>query len=808
MYPPAAPRPAPRPPVAAPVAAPPPPPPESIRFPNQPPLPSPSPSDDPNLVPATYDDILRITAKERGIPYDLVRAIVERESSGRLGAVGTPVPSHGGAQARGLFQLMPTTAKSLGVDPNDPVQNIRGGVTLVDQLLKQTNDNVEETLLRYHGGQDPKNWGPKTKGYAADIMSTLRSGLQPGTGQAQQSSVGGPPPAPEGYQGGAGAFFSEATAGINPVNIVQGLAQALRDPRGTVKAAWNAQTELWRQADELRAQGKIGEGDRKKIYSLIPLLGPRIDQADEAFQAGEYAKGFGILTDVVGQVFGPKIIKKVGVPVLPKLVRSTLNPTEEAAIQLGLREGVPLDVATVTGSGHALKVQRVAESTYFGDIVAERIAQARAEALPQLGERLAGKVHPTAVGPFEAGQGLQTAAENVIRAHHQEANVAYSRFRALEADPQFTQQVQIGVTKSNAWTPQGTLTYTSTPVMGAMQLPVDLRVVKASFSPLLDRLKRQLTITQQEMSPGLKTLDNIVNGPDFAPLSQVDVDLGVIKRLANEGVDLPELRDISQGLSAKGVQALEHEVAQTAGRASPDIVAALQEGRAATTAKYAAKEVFDKLREEPVQAFRQTIYNKDAGINYLKELGRIAPQEMPKVGRAVLEDLFDIATKEGGFMKAQTIAGRWENLGSQTKQLLYGSHAADLDAFFLLAKRLAATPNPSSSALTMFGTGASVAAFTNPALGVPMLMLGGLTAKIMNSPRGIKLMTQGLRLQGGTAAAAVWGAEMTRLIEEEMHGEERERQERERRQRVVSPIGTPPEAPAYTPSPAEQRQMP
>ncbi|WWT38282.1 transglycosylase [Enterobacteria phage PRDfuchsia] len=96
----------------------------------------------------------------------LVAGVVQTESSGNPRATS-------GVGAMGLMQLMPSTAKSLGVsDPYNPTQNIYGGAALLRENIDRYGD-VNTALLAYHGGTNQSNWGPKTKSYPGKVMKNI-----------------------------------------------------------------------------------------------------------------------------------------------------------------------------------------------------------------------------------------------------------------------------------------------------------------------------------------------------------------------------------------------------------------------------------------------------------------------------------------------------------------------------------------------------------------------------------------------------------------------------------------------------------
>jgi len=85
-------------------------------------------------------------AEVYGVDADLVRAVIQTESGFDADAV-----SRVGAQ--GPMQLMPTTAKSLGIeDPQDARQNIFAGTKYLSKLLDRFNGNVALALASYNAG--------------------------------------------------------------------------------------------------------------------------------------------------------------------------------------------------------------------------------------------------------------------------------------------------------------------------------------------------------------------------------------------------------------------------------------------------------------------------------------------------------------------------------------------------------------------------------------------------------------------------------------------------------------------------------
>jgi len=95
----------------------------------------------------TIDEHIKEVADRHGVRADLVAAVIDAESEFNPRAVSR-------RGARGLMQLMPKTAATLGVDdPFDPKANIEAGVKHLRAMMDRFDNNIPLALAAYNAGE-------------------------------------------------------------------------------------------------------------------------------------------------------------------------------------------------------------------------------------------------------------------------------------------------------------------------------------------------------------------------------------------------------------------------------------------------------------------------------------------------------------------------------------------------------------------------------------------------------------------------------------------------------------------------------
>lgn len=118
--------------------------------------------------------MVQVAANKYGVDPKLAMAVAQAESGLSQAAV-SPVG------AVGVMQLMPETARSLGVrNINDPRENIDGGVQYLKQMLTTFGGDVSKAVAAYNAGpQAVKNYNgippySETRNYVARVLDLAK----------------------------------------------------------------------------------------------------------------------------------------------------------------------------------------------------------------------------------------------------------------------------------------------------------------------------------------------------------------------------------------------------------------------------------------------------------------------------------------------------------------------------------------------------------------------------------------------------------------------------------------------------------
>ena len=228
-----------------------------------------------------YEAWIAKYANMYGVPPELLMRMMAKESSGKPNAT-----SNKGAM--GLLQLMPDTAKEVGVtDPYDPEQNIMGGAKYLSKLYKDFG-NWKYATAAYNAGPtginragDPSNWPSETQNYVNRIKPEDFDNPGYKTPVGLMSRLGVTPALPPGLAGNAGAISQQpawqappvATAPAAPANVPMGqrpMPAAPKTPSNMTPEEFEEYKRRYREMMQMQhaydmAQPPQGFGDNSHV---------------------------------------------------------------------------------------------------------------------------------------------------------------------------------------------------------------------------------------------------------------------------------------------------------------------------------------------------------------------------------------------------------------------------------------------------------------------------------------------------------------------------------------------------------------
>lgn len=240
-----------------------------------------------------YDPLFQAAGQEWNVDWRALKAIAAQESRGDPRAVSK-------AGAQGLMQIMPDTARKLGMtDPFDPAQSIYGGAKYMSQAIDAEHDSPAAALLYYHGGPGwRQNYGRESAAYvpavaghyqqyakvetktATDAMPT-KAVDDPFSKALQEPAQATQPAAAEPAQGNVPDAFTQALGGGSKTSNAPPPTTMQQIGAGLVRAAH----DITDRPAELLARGA----------AAIGLPGPTPEQtvAADAAERAAYEQQYG-----------------------------------------------------------------------------------------------------------------------------------------------------------------------------------------------------------------------------------------------------------------------------------------------------------------------------------------------------------------------------------------------------------------------------------------------------------------------------------------------------------------------------------
>lgn len=446
-------------------------------------------------------------------------------------------------------------------------------------------------------------------------------------------------------------------------------------------------------------------------------------------------------------------------PTVKPIIENKNTPDRQAQIDLLKSMGVQLDKGQENNNGVFRKIGQNLQVVPGATGATEDFYASQKQQMATAANKLAAQPNPEANYPqwkknespeaYPTGQGLLDRLMSRMRQLQEYANNQYSSVRGSAA--RNVKTVQTGertIPKSPIVDQFGApaIPERTVPVMTKVESPVSLGAIRRDLAPVYEDLSRNLTPVQRESNPAFNDLKNLMeSGMEQMPAVEFDKFLGVMKGISRDGSS-PFLTDKSQALARKVIQSGERQVEQALKDAGPNVLDSLRKGRAAVK-EYHQMDDFMKMlsHEEPGQLYADLVTGGDRVTETLKTAKRYAPSEVAQIGKTFLQAIVNKATQQGGFNREGGLLADWNNMGPETKRLLFGKQADTIERFLLAAKDIGTVYNPSGTGqanklLSLLTGGGLATAALNPAalpaeataLGVGYVGAGKLADALIN----------------------------------------------------------------------------
>jgi len=270
-------------------------------------------------------------AEQEGVDPDLFLRLVQQESAFKPTAVSPK-------GAMGLAQLMPGTARDLGVDPSDPIQNLTGGARYLRQQMDTFQDpqlalaayNAGPGNVRKYGGIPPFQ---ETQNYVSRILGTPA----PSTGERRRQPMAQPMQAPQQQPRGilemfgvqkmdpaaqgetALPFYQRPAFGSFLDNLTLGLNSMRMDPdQGLAQRIGSQRQQRQQQAQVNRTVEWLSQQPGSAPYVEMIRAGGQPAAVLQAYQAAQQpakpTQGIAVDNRIVNPVTGEVIYSPEGGP--------------------------------------------------------------------------------------------------------------------------------------------------------------------------------------------------------------------------------------------------------------------------------------------------------------------------------------------------------------------------------------------------------------------------------------------------------------------------------------------------------------